>query len=183
MDALIDKLYSNTDEIRKAYENSGNLILLQDFLDKESYASIMEGLKKSKWKGEKIPDKHSYSTLKNENIENIFYGMNAFFSKVTGKNKISELKVMRFGHRDYTLIHDLESRDETQFFFFSFDSWKNEWGGSIVYSDEEGNPIIFPPLKNGLGIIDKGKGINNFVKYVNCMAEDNCLFLITGVLK
>jgi len=79
-----------------------------------------------------------------------------------------------FEHGDYTLIHDdaLEPVGLDFVLFFLDQTWKEDWGGQLVYMDRDSVLQTTLPSANSLLLTYRDEGVMRFVKYVNHYAEN-----------
>lgn len=173
------------EEMRKSYLEFG-ILKLENFLKEEVYSELIKLLKDIRGVHTKIADKYSYEEMGDlSGVGRLFSSKEFldFANFITGKKFYNiKLNISRFGHRDYTLLHDLdEKREGVEFFFIFCDEWNDKKGGHIIYTDNEenGKSLIFPVLGNSLALINK-RGLGKFVKYVNHLAQDKGFILIEG---
>ena len=52
------------------------------------------------------------------------------------------------------------------------DEWDEQYGGSYIYIDEQGEYIEIEPIPNSITIIKREKGERFFTKYINHFAQN-----------
>lgn len=151
-------------QMKTHYKQAGGMIYLPDFLGEKMYGTILEELEKSKGKKEKIADRFSYEVLKHEELKRIFSSPQSLemLGGVMGtKIKNVEIAIRRYGHRDYSLIHDSEGKcKRVEFTFLLMRKWNTAWGGHKVYICEGEEPRLVPLAGNGLLLIDTENSVN-----------------------
>ncbi|MBX4196450.1 hypothetical protein KW805_02600 [Candidatus Pacearchaeota archaeon] len=190
---MINPLYTDKnicEQMKQAFQEAG-MIKLPNFLMKESYDSLSRFLTKQKGVEHKIPDRYSvyrYPSLvvSSPSMKSIFFSdeFRSFLSSILGKKaKNFTLHVGRYGHKNYTLIHDSElAGKRIEFFYCLSPPWNPAWGGNTVYVANE-NPTVFTPEDNSFCIVEKGKDMNRFLQYINHKAGKNSFILVEGSLK
>ena len=187
----INEIYLNKEIIKQVRENfrqSEEIIVLTEFLKKRECEKIKKRARKLS--GEKIiiPDKFSYFKICDKEVNEIFNSDEflKFISGIITKGvKVKETSIRKFGHRDYTLLHDDSNTQEGyEFFFFISDNWSHSFGGCKVYVDTQGkkDSLIFIPENNKFCLI-KCKNRRGFMKYVNHLAEDREIILVEGFVR
>lgn len=190
MDKRINIAYQNEETISKV-KTSFSLakprsILLNDFLEEKLYSKILNEFSKSKDKKIYSPHLHSYSELEApkeliELVKSQFF--TSFIQKVTGK-KMGPVKFscQKFKHQDYTLISEKnKSKERTEFFFiFTSSEWQAQQGGYTAYSQGDGQPVIFPVIKNSLAVIQTENETYDFVKYIKHFAGKSTIIKVKG---
>jgi hypothetical protein len=119
------------------------------------------------WKRKSIPDRYSYEEHANILVQK---ELRAFVKKITGKTPLRE-KNRRFSHRDYTILHDKELQKPGIIGLLFLDEWDESWGGKIVFMKNGTTLEQFVPKKNVLLIIERKKGAQYFIKYINHRAK------------
>ncbi len=170
--------------------NAG-ILWLPTFLEQDTLFLLEKSLKGAEWEKQCIPDRYSYGKCTTNVIQDVFStsAFTKYASGVIGNDvKLGKLSVRRFAHGDYTLLHDAEQQTHTgtaRFYYFLFDTsiveWNPAWGGQLVFP-QEGDAQIIVPDHNGLCFVQTNEDTLSFVKYVNCLAEQNSFILIEGEL-
>ena len=60
------------------------------------------------------------------------------------------------------------------------DGWRHEAGGSVVYVDGTGDFFKIPPSGNTLTLIERKKGAQKFVQYLNHYSNGKKRYFILG---
>ncbi|MDO8508906.1 MAG: hypothetical protein Q7S27_04445 [Nanoarchaeota archaeon] len=173
-------------QMRESYLQTG-VIKLENFLKPEVYNELIKLIKDIRGEHVKIADRYSYEELGDlSGVGKLFSSKDflEFVSKINGGefSKV-EYKILGFGHKDYTLLHDAEiDRKGTEFLFFFCEKWKDDFGGYLVYTDNEDKSLIFTPAGNNFVLINKD-GLGGFVKYINNLAKDERIILVWGKLE
>lgn len=176
------------DQMRTAFKKSKpSVLLLPDFLTTRSCTSLARSLDVLKGSVAFSAERHSFTNVPLTQAHRGFFASPAFFDFVRVASGINvrdvRLGAMRFGHRDFTLLHDDQLSDERFVFFYTQVSprWKSNFGGSIIFSfGDEREPLIFEPKHNTLVLFKVPKGMRDFVKYVNHYAGDESLTYLFG---
>lgn len=185
----VNNMYLQEDVLRgmkEAYLKSGELLKLEGFLKEEVFSELVRLLKDIRGEHVKVADRYSYNVLNSlSGVEKLFSSSEIvyFVNSIAGKDfEDVDLKIFGFGHRDYSLLHDSETRKGTEFLFVFCDVWNDSFGGQIVYTDNKEKSYIFPILGNSFILLDR-EGLGDFVKYINHLAGENRFLLIVGRLK
>lgn len=162
-------------------------IRLNHFLNDRSYVKTEISVHKAKAKHAKIADRFSYSDVVIPKQVATFFTSKEFLrliSVITGKKlKRCELSIKKFGHRDYTLLHDSEALKPGLEFFFDINPvWNPAWGGSLVYRDAQEELFRLHPTANALTIVNRKKGMFRFLEYVNVKSGQNVRIVVQGLL-
>ncbi len=170
-------------------ETTPSRLLLSDFLDEQLYRTILHELKEAHFEEKKIADRYSYGLFIGENSLSDALSSNAFLTflqNVTGsKYKQLKIEIRKYSWKDYTLLHDAESKkSKIEFFFFlpSVSEWDYFWGGTKIYQTEggEGQPLVFIPTHNTLGLVDTSKNALGFTQYLNHYVGDEYVIVVEG---
>lgn len=177
---MINKVYLDENVLKSMGEffSENGFLVLSDFFEKECYEQTETSLESS---GERkiIPDKYSYGELESAESEEV----HSFIRKIAGEEDLKfKTEVKKFGHRDFTLLHDSETVGERyEFFIFVCDEWDSEWGGMKVYADSsDSDPLVFLPIGNTFCLVRKGEDMGSFIKYINNHAGENKFVLVEG---
>lgn len=193
MDNRVNGLYNYPSVIEQAAvsfrRSKPNMLLLKDFLEKDFYNKITDEIKKVNGIERYNLDKEKYSELKIPNILDDFLKSEFFIGllqETLGK-KVSEMNysLKKFGHGDFSLIHDDEVLGKRIDFFLTFieGEWKQEWGRYNAYSKGDGEPLIFPAEGNSFCLIIAEGEMFDFVKYVKHFAGKNVIYKLEGRIK
>ncbi len=160
------------------------MIRLDGFVEENLYERLKREIEKEKFIHEKIATKFSYSACKLpalareilDSPELRFIVQNIYRKKLGKLN----LEVRKFGHRDYTLIHDsILKKDTLEFIFFVCEQWNPKWGGNKVYVKKE-KSYVFPPRGNSFVLVENKKELKGFVQYVNHLSKKNKFTAVEG---
>ena len=91
------------------------------------------------------------------------------------------MKVKRFSHKDYTILHDGKDkikREKCRFLFFICKKWNFEWGGNKIITGKIN--YVITPLENSLLITKERKNFNSFIQYVNHKARKQNFIVLEG---
>ncbi|MEK6889204.1 MAG: hypothetical protein AABW80_03805 [Nanoarchaeota archaeon] len=179
-----EKMYKEMGEHFKA--NKEKALKLNEFLKEDSYGGLKELLERDAEK-KKIANRFSFEEMGiDKKIECIFADLDFldFAGAVVGRKiKKGEIKVKRFKHRDYTLLHDSDDvKPGIVFFFFICSGWNGEYGGEKVYLGGK-QPLICMPEPNTFYLLKKQEGVREFVRYVNNLAGKNAFIIVEGKLE
>ena len=120
------------------------------------------------------------------NSEEFLDFVERLIGKKIGKAKI---KIKKFRHKDYTLLHDEEMKKEKEkrleFFFFICEDWNFLYGGNKIFVIGEKNEktFVFTPSGNSFSLVNKDKNIKEFVQYVKHFARDREFVIVEGWLE
>ncbi len=190
MDKPINSLYSYSSiasQMAEHFSRNGN-ILLKDFLSKEFYSESLNELKQANAKEEYIPDRYSHSVIEAPEKLKEFLQSGAlinFLSEIIGKkiNKI-DFRILKFKHRDFSIIHDeINPGKRTEAFFIFSDGWNSDFGGSTIYTKGDGEPLIFGVDGNILCLVKADEDTFSFVKYVNHFSEGKEFFKVEIIIR
>lgn len=177
------------EEMKKSYFNNGKVLRLEGFLKEEVYRELVKLLGDIEGEHIKIANKYSYQSFNSlSGVEKLFLSKEFFdfANAISGENfERCELKIRKFGNKDYTLLHDSESEGNGIEFLYVFSGeWDESFGGQIVYTDNEenGRTLVFSIKENSFVLINS-RCLRNFVKYVNHLAEKKSFILISGILR
>lgn len=163
-----------------------SVLLLPDFLAKSVFASLNKEVQGLVGKHVLVPHQYSYTSLDASSLKTFFNSPSFidFMRTVSGKRVSNvNLEIQRFEHGNFTLLHDdLDARTRTEFFLFFGDAWKGEYGGTLNYTQGDGEPLVFTPTPNSFGLISTPQGWMSFVRYVKHLAEKKSCILVRGTL-
>ena len=187
---FVSEIYLNEKLIKRmkeSYFSSGEMLRLDGLFNQIRYEALLSRLKELKWQHRKISDRFSYDSFGNVNeLREIFLSddFKEFLSGILGSKVIdANFEVLRFGHGDYTLMHDNEKLGERiEWFMFFSDFWDETFGGQIVYSrfDSVDESFVFPVAGNSFILIKKARDLGRFVKYINHLVGKKKLVLVLG---
>ena len=159
-------------------------IQLQQFFTKEFFSKLSNIVKKAKYKRKELISIASFMEAKEvpKEINELFSSdeFRKLLSLIVGKElkKLGELRVIYFGHKDYTLVQEEVRKFPGIDLWVDFTSdWEEEFGGRISYRDAEKELVYFYPMENAVTIVNRKKELN-FIKYVNNKAKNRKRFLI-----
>lgn len=190
---MINSFYKNKDileKIKKSYkENNPNHVLLLDFFEKDFYLKLKNKSHSERVKLEKTPNKFSYEELNSNSFEEVvdLRELNEFIGKILSrKTKLSNLRIRKFSHKDYTIIHDEQEHSEQEKFILFIPSrevFNLSSGGQKVFQLDGGKENIkFTPKENSLVLIKQGKEDYDFIQYLNNLVGKESLIVVEGVL-
>jgi len=174
------------DQIKNSYiESDPHIINLPNFLSINSYESLLNNLDRMTPAHKKIADRFSYSE---HDIDINLLKDKAFLSWISEitrkKAKNVNYRCLRFGHKDYTLLHDSEAiGDRLEFFILIMKRWDTKWGGHTVYVAHDQQPILFPLEGNSFNLIQKTKNRHKFIQYINHHSGKENLYIIEGFIE
>ncbi|HIH24856.1 TPA: hypothetical protein HA251_07525 [Candidatus Woesearchaeota archaeon] len=131
-----------------------------------------------------VPDRYSYGAMPLHadmgGIVSFVESITGSSSKMSGLGAIPAGSVARFGHGDYTLLHDnLPVAPAHRIVaFVVIDDWDASSGGDIVWTRDGETLLRLSIMKNILYVIREEKGSRAFVKYVNHRAGRTSFRLI-----
>lgn len=185
---MISLVYQNKkilEEIKKEFKKY-NIIKLESFFNKSFYEALKEESESLKFKHKKVANQFSYSTTSQENkIRKLLSSeqFSSFIKFITGKS-LSSLEIKKFGHKDYTLLHDSESQSEgIKAFIFICEKWEPDLGGNFVFTKSTGQTFYITPMENSISIVNKQKDWKEFIQYVNHLSEQREIIVIECELK
>jgi len=166
--------------------SKSKVVRLDGFIEENLYENLKKETTKNKFKHTKTPDKFSFSESKNSNLTNQILKspeLEYIIKNITRSGfKIKRLKTKKFTHKDYTIVRDEPNKKkEMGFFFFICESWNPLWGGNKVLI-KKNKTLVFPPRGNSFILIQKEKGVKEFIQYVNNLAKNQSITLIEGEL-
>lgn len=178
------------EKIKKVYaaDNLFPNIKLEKFLSLESYELFSRQSTKAKFKKKYLPDRESFSEAEiPEQLRKFILSpeFKGFISEVLGKKiSIKSCSLRSFGWKDYSLLHDNELVEKGTDIILEFTNrWEEIWGGSTTYRSNGGEFRTLSVSDNTLFIIERKKGIRDFVKYVNHHAGKNRRVFVAAHLR
>ena len=203
---MINKIYLDPtvqSQIRKVFQKS-KVARIDNFLNNKEYNKIKKLANKLKFSHTKIPDKYSFSVANSKEMQTLFakeitpfiqniakakpghIEIKKSLSRRSGlldaQDRLSNLDIKKFSHRDYTLLHDEEKSKvpkRVEFFFFISPDWNPLHGGNKVYV-KKGRSLIFPPKANSLVIVEIDSKTNSFLQYINHKVKKKSFIIIEG---
>lgn len=175
------------DQMRTSFAKSKpSVLLLPDFFVARSYKEFLHMFDALPGSVISAPERHSYTELTLSQPLRGFFASPAFFDfawNATGlKIKDVRLSAQRFGHRDFTLLHDEQAAHERCIFIFMMAPlWDASYGGSMIFSyGDERAPLVFEPRGNTLVFFKVPKDMREFVKYCNHFSNDATVTYVVG---
>lgn len=185
---MISALYLNKnilEKIKAEFEKS-NILKLEAFFNQSFYEDLKAEIENLKFRHKKAADKYSFSeSTEIEKIKPFLENpeMSFFLKNLTSK-KISDIKVKKFSHKDYTLLHDSEiSAEQTKALIFICEKWPPDLGGNFVFTKSDGKTFYITPMENTLSLVKKKKDWKEFVQYINHQSSQRQIFVIEINLK
>ncbi len=185
---MITALYQNKSILKKVKQEfeKSNIIKLESFFTPTFYEELKAEVEVLKFKHKKVADKYSFSESPDSGKIASFLQdkeMEFFFDILTGK-KISEIKVKKFSHKDYTLLHDSAiSSEQTKALIFVCEKWPPDLGGNFVFTKSDGKTFYITPMENTISLVKKKKDWKEFVQYINHQSAQRKIFVIEINLK
>lgn len=175
-------------QIRAHFSNNKELpsISLQQFFAPDIYAAVKKEMAGLAYRKETNMLQHRFkkATL-SRSLHALFEHpeMVSFIASVLGKKtKGVDMAACVFGWKDYTLLHDeATEKPGIDVFFDCTDEWHEGWGGSLVYVDGTGNYTFLPPSPNTFVLVERKKGVQKFVQYVNHHAGKKTRIFVQGI--
>lgn len=158
-------------------------IQMQEFFTKEFFQKLSSLVRKAKYKRRELISIASFHEAEVPKEIKELFSSNDFrkiISMIAGKElkPLGELRLMYFGHKDYTLIQDAVKKFPGIDLWLDFTSdWDESYGGRISYRNAYKELVYFYPLENAVTIADRKKELK-FIKYVNNKAKNRKRYLI-----
>jgi Rps23 Pro-64 3,4-dihydroxylase Tpa1-like proline 4-hydroxylase len=186
----INDTYLNPDtqeQIKEAFAEQCS-VELQQFLKPEKYALLLQAMKKKdlKWNMVGPANRRHYEKMDMsgdidpiirecvrlfQSKEFVQYLAHTIDVDVTSVN----VQGRKFSSGCYTLVHN-QPMDETRLdaiLCLTGKDWDFDFGGQIVYMDEEEELLSVLPQENSLSLVLRDKGTMQFIKYVNHQAPED----------
>jgi len=185
MQSEINPIYLKEDtrqKVRKSFLHSDfPAVLLHDFFVKGFYAELQKKASALDFKREVVVVHHSYAVSK---LTIASKELLAFLSSVT-KKKIDELHFTAYllTWKDYQILNDryLE-KPGIDIIIDLTEGWDPECGGVVTFTDGRGTVYPLAPAGNSLAMVERKKGLQKYVQYLNHHAKDKKrLFLIANI--
>jgi hypothetical protein len=172
------------EQIRLAWQGEG-YIQLDHVLDVQTYLK----LGKLAWgKGKQVEraDRFSYGLVSPSALHKAFSTepFTSWVGSLLGGNvKKSDVKVMQYGWKDFTLLHDSDNMEGVATFFFIFAGiWDPSWGGTL-HLHREKHPALEVGLKgNRLFLVRSRDDWRPFIQYVNHLAGKETFVIVQGTV-
>ena len=183
---MINKIFLEEKNVEKVSNDmiKNSIIKMDNFLD--SYSKMKEKISKLKFIEKRVPDKFSYSEAKSSFFKNLFNSSEFidYMGRISGVDfKKVDVKVLKFRHKNYTLMHDsLKSEESFHFVLFFCDGWDVKYGGNKVIIKGEKN-FVLTPSGNSLVFFRLDERDREFFQYIKHFTGKSEFFVIEGSLK
>ncbi len=150
--------------IRQALKQDPRLpiVALGAFLTPAAFRAIDRNARTG-WRRAGIPDRGLYATRSALSAQR---AIRAYTRALTRADTVQEPN-RRFGHRDFTLLHDHEQPTPGWRAFLFLDDLPVECGGQLVFSADGETLGAFAPRENTLLLVRQRRGVHAFFQYVN----------------
>ena len=178
---MVNPIYLTKENLQKIKESFLNsefpAVILKDFFNTKSFEELNKKVNSLNFKKEVNLLSHSYSssdiTLDSKEFLN-------FLSNVlSDKNKFT-FKAYIFTWKDYLILNDEFVEKPGLDIIINISDWNPGWGGVINYTGGKGDAYPIPVEKNSLAIVNRRKGIQKFVQYVNHYGKNRERIVIIG---
>lgn len=175
----INPLYTD-DDIRAQLNDALSMeedlpaLALGEFLTPESFKSLQTELDEG-WIHDTVPDRYAYSTRKHPAVKS---ALHAFVTSCFQEPLSCDH--LRFGHRDFTLMHDHKEPTPGLLALLFMDELPDDAGGTFVFMKNGEILGSFTPQKNTLLLVYRKQGVHDFVKYVNHRAGRRALRILSA---
>lgn len=161
--------------IRQAYRQDPKLptVALGQFLTPAAFQKIKREMAAG-WKRVSIPDQYCHEARPSPGT---MREVRSFAEAIAGKAPLKEGS-RRFGHRDYTLMHDELPEQPGVLALLFLDDWDARWGGQLVFMRDGMTLGQFTPSANTLLVVERKKGVRSFVQYINHRAGKRKLMML-----
>lgn len=165
-------------KVRKSFLHSDfPAVILKDFFSKDYYQQLQKNISSLNFKKDLVVLHHSYAV---SNFKIVSKELLDFLSFVT-KKKIDELifTVYLLTWKDYMILNDkyLEKLGIDVVIDMT-DGWNPDWSGVITYTDGRGTVYPLPPVGNSLVVVERKKGLQKYVQYVNHYGKEKKRLLL-----
>ncbi len=150
-------------------------VALGEFLAPGAFAALSRACAKG-WKRASVPDQYSFSTRAHVPVQDTVC---AFVQVLTGKVPL-DAGSRRFSHRDFTLMHDEADEPAGILGLLFLEDFPEEWGGSVVFMRKGEMLARFTPARNTLLVVERKRGVKDFVHYVNHRAGKRVLTIVSA---
>ena len=168
--------------LKKAFAQQQDIphIQVQDFFRSEKAKTILQHLQRSHYQQRYVPDRYNYAAADHigslQTIQEVFQDpvFSLWLEEVTGKkSNACQISVVRFAHRDYTVIHDSEIPEEGLLLIYDpTRPWSSEAGGYEICTVPNKDPLVIQPKENTLTIVWMNKETRMFTKYCNHLSQN-----------
>lgn len=151
--------------IRQALKQDPRLpvVALGAFLTPRAFRTV-ERSARTGWRRTGVPDRGIFATRSSRSM--LQREIRAYARTLTRADTVQEPN-RRFGHRDFTLLHDHEQPKPGWRAFLLLDGLPAECGGQLVFSADGETLGTFAPRENTLLLVRQRRGVRSFVQYVN----------------
>ena len=151
------------------------------------YKKLQVEIKKLGFIVQRKPFQYSYASAPVPTLLDEFFSSPSFLrlmKSIVGKNVGGvTARTLRFGWKDYTLLHDqLVEKPGIDLIIDLAQEWNSAAGGCVRYVDGTGSYTTISPLRNSLTVVQRRKGVQRFVQYVNHRSGTLQRHLILGCL-
>ena len=173
--------YEQTGLINRTFLREG-VVILNKFFSDDSLKKLKSRIKRLKFSKDLELLHHSYQSVdfsyQSKELTN-------FLSRIINK-KISKLnfKVIKLSWKDYQILNDtFQEKPGVDMVIDITEGWDERWGGLVTYADGLGNYVEVPCTDNSLTLVDRNKGMNRFIQYVNHYAKNKRRIILLARLK
>lgn|SRR3989338_250735 len=183
---MINKIFLEEKNVEKVSNDmiKNSIIKMDNFLD--NYSEMEEKISKLKFIEKRVPDKFSYSEAKSSFFKNLFNSSEFidYMGRISGVDfKKVDVKVLKFRHKNYTLMHDsYKEKNEFHFVLFFCDRWEAKLGGNKVVI-KNGKNFVLTPSGNSLVFFRLDERDREFFQYIKHFTGKSEFFVIEGSLK
>ena len=169
-------------KVRKSFLHSDfPAVILKDFFTAEYYTQLKKKVSSLDFKNSSVVLHHAYAV---SDIKITSKELCEFLSFVT-KKKIDEISFRAYllSWRDYQILNDkyLE-KPGIDIVIDLIDDWNSDLGGVVTFTNGRGTVYPIAPAGNSLAIVERKKGLQKYIQYVNHNAEEKKrVFLITSI--
>ncbi len=190
---MINKGYLSTEIVEKLsqefYKNNAlPSVTLMEFFERKEFDRMISEISAINFKVCRRRMEFSYKkSVLPESIKKVISNefLKAYISSIIGKKiKKIEGEIRVFGWKDYTLINDKTIEKPSVELIIDFSvKMRNDCGGGIIYVDGTGEYSEILSSHNSITLLNRKKGIQKFVKYVNHLAgKDNKIYFIGRII-
>jgi|SRR3989344_2440046 len=165
-------------KIRSSFLNSEfPALILKDFFSTKFYTELEQKISSLKFKKEVAVVHHCYA-VSSFTLSSKYFS--AFLSLVT-KKKMNDLCFTAYclTWKDYLILHDryLE-KPGLDIIIDLTERWNSDWGGKVIFTDGEGTVYPLEPARNSIALVERKKGLNKYIQYLNHQAKDRKRILL-----
>jgi len=156
-------------------------VILKAFFSKEFYEGLIKKVSSLHFKKDIVVLHHSYA------VSNFKISSKEFcdFISFVIKKKVEEVSFTAYSltWKDYLILHDrYVEKPGIDIIIDVTDHWNTEWGGVVTYTDGRGNYYPLSPAENSLALVERKKGLNKYLQYINHYGkEKNRILLVATV--